>query len=76
LEVGIDECYRYKVFSQLVVPYVRLARALTVVCDLMLQAGQLIDSALGRARDELLPQFVAVYGLRLGIPIYSHIVQT
>jgi hypothetical protein len=42
----------------------------------MLQAGQLIDSALGRARYELLPQFVAVYGLRPSVPIYSHVVQS
>lgn len=52
------------------------SRALTVVCDLVLQARQLVDPALGGARDELLSQSVAVQGLRCSIPIHSHVVQS
>lgn len=48
--------------------------ALTVVCDAVLQARQLVNSALGGARDELLAQGIAVQGLRFSIPIRSHVV--
>ena len=51
-------------------------QALTVICDLLLQARQLVDAALGGARDELLPQSVAVQGLGFSIPIHSHVVQS
>ena len=52
------------------------SRALTVICDLVLQARQLVDPAFGGARDELLSQSVAVQGLRCSIPIHSHVVQS
>jgi hypothetical protein len=51
-------------------------QALTVVCDLVLQTRQLVGPALGGARDELLPQCVAVQGLHFNIPIHSHVVQS
>ena len=53
-----------------------LLSALTVVCDLVLQRRELSNAALGRARYELLPQAIAAYGLRLNVPICSHVVQS
>jgi hypothetical protein len=72
LQIGRNERYTWIAISA--GPIMSSLHTRTVVCHLVLEPPQTLNSQFRRACHETTPQYIAVDGLRFNLPIHSHLI--